>query len=257
MASCGCSVFRVFHFPTSTSAPSLSPARPERFTVMVLEDPDSQRHPQSFLSCSLSLSLSLILTVTFSPMGWPVLPLIRLLLRQCYFFFRFWGSLPLHKVQFIILCNPTADPAIRLEIPSLVVFLKVMSRFPVLSSCSIFRSRFLRYRGRPPPRSFTAFLPCSCCLRPRFLMSVLQSEPYHNFFSNVPFLLPCSTSSMVCPLRLCPAQRVIFVSAAVTSFRSPQYPWVRIFLKTFILRHATAVFSFRGNTLVFIANCSL
>jgi hypothetical protein len=35
-----------------------------------------------------------------------------------------------------------------------------------------------------------------------------------------------------------PARRVIFLPAANSS-RGPQFPWVRIFLKTFFLRHAT------------------
>jgi hypothetical protein len=46
-----------------------------------------------------------------------------------------------------------------LAISSLVVLLKVVSRFPILSSHSFFRSHFLTYSGRPPPRSFTLFLP--------------------------------------------------------------------------------------------------
>jgi hypothetical protein len=46
-----------------------------------------------------------------------------------------------------------------LAISSLVVLLKVVSRFSGLSSSTFFRSRFPRYRGRPPPRSFTLFLP--------------------------------------------------------------------------------------------------
>jgi hypothetical protein len=76
---------------------------------------------------------------------------------------------------------------------------------------------------------------------PRSLMSLLHSGPFHSIFSNVPpFGLFGGTSSLFCPLRLCPAQRVIFLPAAVTSFRGPQFPWVRIFLKTFPLLHATA-----------------
>jgi hypothetical protein len=49
-----------------------------------------------------------------------------------------------------------------LAISSLMILLKVVSSFPVLSSCSVFKSHFLRYRGRPPPRSFALFLPSWC-----------------------------------------------------------------------------------------------
>jgi hypothetical protein len=45
------------------------------------------------------------------------------------------GSTP-PQGHIIIFCNPTGESVIRLAIPSLVVFLKVVSRFPVLSSCS-------------------------------------------------------------------------------------------------------------------------
>jgi hypothetical protein len=38
--------------------------------------------------------------------------------------------------------------------------------------------------------------------------------------------------------RATPARRVIFLPAA-NSFRGPQFPWVRIFLKTFLLCHVT------------------
>jgi hypothetical protein len=49
-------------------------------------------------------------------------------------------------------------------------------------------------------------------------------------------------SFVTASLKLCTlAQRVIFLPAAANSFRSPQFPWVRIFLKTFLLRLATAV----------------
>jgi hypothetical protein len=40
-----------------------------------------------------------------------------------------------------------------------VPFLGILLTFPVHSRRSFFRLRFFRYRGRPPPRSFTSFLP--------------------------------------------------------------------------------------------------
>jgi hypothetical protein len=44
-----------------------------------------------------------------------------------------------------------------------------------------------------------------------------------------------------CPLSCATfAQWVIFLPAVANSFRGPQFPQVRIFLKTFLLRHATA-----------------
>jgi hypothetical protein len=54
-----------------------------------------------------------------------------------------------------------------------------------------------------------------------------------------PFRVSCSASSLFCLLRLCPAQRVILILAAVTSFRSTQLLRVQDFLKMFLLRHAT------------------
>jgi hypothetical protein len=99
---------------------------------------------------------------------------------------------------------------------------------------------FLRYSGRLPPRSFIRLLPCSCCLRPRSLLPLFHSGAFQHLYMNVrPFRLLGVTSSLFCPLRLCPAQRVIFLPAVVNSFCGPQFPCVRIFLKTFSLRHAT------------------
>jgi hypothetical protein len=74
---------------------------------------------------------------------------------------------------------------------------------------------------------------------------VLHSGPFQCLFSSVrPFLVPCSTPSLVeyyltkFPLRRAtPVWRVIFLPAA-NSFHGPQFAWIRIFLKTFPLRHA-------------------
>jgi hypothetical protein len=87
-----------------------------------------------------------------------VLPHPRLLLRVQPLFPLLRCPTPPQCPTFII-CKPAVDLAIRLAISSLMVFLKVVSRFPMLSSRSVFRSRFPRYRGRPPPRSFTPILP--------------------------------------------------------------------------------------------------
>jgi hypothetical protein len=46
------------------------------------------------------------------------------------------------------------------------------------------------------------------------------------------------TSSLFCPLHLCPAEWVIFL-AAVTSFRGEHFLWVEFSLKMFLLHHAT------------------
>jgi hypothetical protein len=69
---------------------------------------------------------------------------------------------------------------------------------------------------------------------------VLHSGPLQLLLSFIrPFGLLGATSSLFCPLRLCLAQRVTFLPAAVTDFRCVQFPWVQDFLKMFFLRHAT------------------
>jgi hypothetical protein len=59
------------------------------------------------------------------------------------FFFRFGGGLPLHKVHFLILRNPTVDLPTRSPNFSPVVFPNVWITFPVLSRRSSFGSPFL------------------------------------------------------------------------------------------------------------------
>jgi hypothetical protein len=107
---------------------------------------------------------------------------------------------------------------------------------------------FLRHNGSLPPRSFIRLLPRSCCFRPLSLMPLFHSGPFQRLFLNVrPFCVSCTTSSWSYLLQLCPLPRATFVlwvillQAAASSFRDPQSPWVRIFLKTFLLRCATAV----------------
>jgi hypothetical protein len=94
-----------------------------------------------------------------------------------------------------------------------------------------------------PPLLLTVFLPfprCRGCSISRLLMPFLHSGLLHNLFSYVPpFGLFGETSSLFCTLRFCPAQRVIFLPAVVTSFRGSRFPLVQDFLKMFLLRHAT------------------
>jgi hypothetical protein len=72
---------------------------------------------------------------------------------------------------------------------------------------------------------FFRFLLRSCSFGPRFLMSLFNSGPLQRPFCSVrPFRVSRSSLSLFRPLRLCPEQRVIFIPAAVTSFRSPQNP---------------------------------
>jgi hypothetical protein len=87
---------------------------------------------------------------------------------QLFFFFRFGGGRPLHKVQSLILCIPTVHLAIRFTISSPVDFLSSSS-----DALSI-----LRYRSHLIPELFICPLSCSCCLRPHFLMPLLHSEPF-------------------------------------------------------------------------------
>jgi hypothetical protein len=94
---------------------------------------------------------------------------------------------------------------------------------------------FLRHSGRLSPRSFIRLLPRSCCFRPRSLMPFLHCGPFQSLFPNVrPFRVSSPTVFWSYLLRSCPLP-VILIPAAW----DPQFPWVRIFLMTFLLRHAT------------------
>jgi hypothetical protein len=105
---------------------------------------------------------------------------------------------------------------------------------------------FLRHSGSLPPRSFIRLLPRSCSLRPLSRMHFFHSGPFQRLFPNVrPFRVSCTTFSWSYLLRSCPLLRATFVlwvilPAAANSFRGPQCPWVRIFLKSFVLRRTTA-----------------
>jgi hypothetical protein len=105
---------------------------------------------------------------------------------------------------------------------------------------------FLKFNGCPPHRSLNQILPRSCCFWPRFLMPFLYSGPLKRLFSSVcPFQVLGAMSSFPCLCNPCSlpranfAQRVVLISAAANSLRGPQFPWVPIFLKRFLLRHAT------------------
>jgi hypothetical protein len=139
----------------------------------------------------------------------------------------------------LIVCNPTVDLTIRLAISHLAVFPKVALRFPVLSSCSFWRCCFLRYRGRPPPRSFTPFLPLCfgwCFLsnvhrfevsRPAiFARRVAPLRAATNFSRGPNFTLVRSCAKMSFLSRATAPWRDTFLSARVTQFWDPQYPRV-------------------------------
>jgi hypothetical protein len=88
--------------------------------------------------------------------------------------------------------------------------------------------------------------PRSCSLRPRSLMPFLHSVSFQRLFSNVrPLWVSCFTLFWSYLLQSNFLRRSTFVlwvilPAATISFRGPQFPWIRIFQKTFILRRATA-----------------
>jgi hypothetical protein len=87
--SCRCSGFRVVHFPTATSAPSLRPARPEQLRVGIPVSSCSHHHSEVSSSFLLILSHSL-----HGEPGASTLPA-----PASGPFFRFGGGRPLHKFQ--------------------------------------------------------------------------------------------------------------------------------------------------------------
>jgi hypothetical protein len=82
---------------------------------------------------------------------------------------------------------------------------------------------------------------CLCCIPGRSKVSFRTSY----------FGILGVASSLIRSLRLCHAQWVIFLPAAVNSFRGPQFLWVRMFRKMFPSRHATAA---RRDTFLQAAN---
>jgi hypothetical protein len=127
-------------------------------------------------------------------------------------FYRFGGSQPLHNIQSIIFCNPLEVLTTRFMIFPLKISQKVFLRVPPLSRCDC-------CTVSPPFNAFHGRV-----LYSRFTFRTFQVSIFLR-----PFQVSCSTSSSFCPLHLCPARRVTFLPAAVTSVRGPQFP-LRLFL---------------------------
>jgi hypothetical protein len=139
-----------------------------------------------------------------------------------FLIFRSRGDRLLHKVQFLIFCNPAVDLSILFTISSLLVFLRVLLTFPVLTCRSFFRSRFFRYHGRPPPRFFTPFLPSwhvrILSLSVRSLWIPCSSLALVHLFLMILFLHHATL-----------AQRDTFLQAAANFLWDPQIPRVSTF----------------------------
>jgi hypothetical protein len=90
---------------------------------------------------------------------------------------------------------------------------------------------FLRHGGRLPPRSFIPLFP-SWCVRKFFVsgptLCVARST------------LALVQSFLMMPLlsHATPAQQVILLPDAASSFGGQKFSWPKIFLKKFLLRHA-------------------
>jgi hypothetical protein len=148
-----------------------------------------------------------------------------------YLFFRLGGGRPLHKVHFLIFRNPLGVPTICFAILPLKIsynFLLNVPPMPLLVGL-----HFLRYSGRLPPRSL---IPLPFSWRDRsLLLSIRALRASRSTFSVVQsFLTKFSLRYSTL------AWRVIIIPAAVNVLRGPQFLWVTIFLRTFILRHSTA-----------------
>jgi hypothetical protein len=164
---------------------------------------------------------------------------------------------PVLHSSFFILRNPVEVPTTCFAIFPLKISYRVFLRVPPLPRCDfcpelhhsmpfVVVLSFLRHGDHLSPRSFIRSLPRSYCLRPRPLMPLLHSGLFQRRFPNVrPFRVSCTTLCWPYLLLSCPLRRATFVlriillPAAANSLRSPQFPWVRIFLKTFLLLHAT------------------
>jgi hypothetical protein len=147
------------------------------------------------------------------------------------------GADPLHKVQFLIFCNPLDSLVARFMNSNPKAFLSNTSK--VLS--------ILRRSCRPVPRFFIHLLLHSFCLRPWNIMPLLHSGLFHRLFPNIyPFRVFCTILSWLYLLRSCPLSCATFVWwvislwATYNSSRYLQFPWIRLFLKTFPLPYATA-----------------
>ena len=114
-----------------------------------------------------------------------------------------------------------------------------MSKFPVLFTCTFSRSGFFTYLGCPPSRSFTLFVPCSCCLGPRSLMPIMHSGPFHSPFPDVyPAAVPLSMLSLaqfflgILLRRATLARNVVPLLAKPNLSWGPHLFWVK-FLRVF------------------------
>jgi hypothetical protein len=94
--------------------------------------------------------------------------------------------------------------------------------------------------------SFIPILPCSICLRPRYVTPFLHFGPIKRSFSSVcPFQVLGAMSSFPCLCNPCTlpratfAQRVVLILAAANSLHGSQFPWVPVFLKRCLYHHAT------------------
>jgi hypothetical protein len=142
--------------------------------------------------------------------------------NECCSFFRFGGGRPLHKVYFFLLRKPPEVPT-----PCSMIFSRKVSHMS-----------FLRVPPLPRGARSPEFHPWTSFMVGSFI-PVLHCGPFRRLFPSVRLFRVSRSASLFCLLRLCPAQRVIFIPAAVTSFRSPQFLCVQNFLKMFLLRHAT------------------
>jgi hypothetical protein len=142
--------------PNITSASSLMGARPECFTAKVLGDPVVSQSSNIF-SHFHSVSL-----------GTPVLLRYRLLIW--FMLFRFGGGSTSPQGPILDCPQPNSRSDHSLGDLQSCSFRDIHVKISRAFHLYVLQVWFLRYRGCPPPRSFTAFLPCS--------LLYLASVPY-------------------------------------------------------------------------------
>jgi hypothetical protein len=97
------------------------------------------------------------------------------------------------------------------------------------------------------PGSFIPISLRSWCLKPRPLMPLLHSWPFHSLSPcfrrfGVPRFVWFLVQSFLTSFSLrhdTVGRQVVFLPATVSLFRGPHFPWVPILLKRFIFCHAT------------------
>jgi hypothetical protein len=139
----------------------------------------------------------------------------------CRFLFRFGGGWPLHSAQSLIFCSRGVRP---------------LHNVQFLIFCNLLDIPVARFTNSSPKafRSNPSDVQCSCRLLPESFIAILHSGPFHSLFSFVcVFLVPLVTLSpvwffmAVCTLCCAtPAQRVIFLPAAMYFFQNPHFPQV-------------------------------